>query len=288
METINETLPFDKRYGYEPINVPFQFEALNEVTRIELWNAFYIYIHQTLEKSYSNTKDYLIIYRYLWIHYFRKPYDEFTSDPFLLRQLIKNYIEKEIWYNVFVFFEFIFPKLIELGFYQVDDFIEFIDTKLEDNNSAYRIINYKFVPITNDIEISEIKVASINAEKFNLNGIQEHLNSALQQISNKPDPDYRLSIKESICMVECIARKIEPSSHTLGKALQKLQINQKLKNAFEKLYEYTNDKNGIRHAIMNEEIVNAEDAKFFLVACSAFTNFLIEKARKENLLPESF
>ena len=65
---------------------------------------------------------------------------------------------------------------------------------------------------------------------------------------------------------------------------KKNKINLTLKAGFEKLYPYSNNKNGIRHALMDEEIINPEDAKFFLIACSAFTNYLIEKAKQENLL----
>jgi len=35
---------------------------------------------------------------------------------------------------------------------------------------------------------------------------------------------------------------------------------------------------------MDEKSVDYEAAKFFLVSCSAFTNYLIEKARKEGYL----
>ena len=88
-------------------------------------------------------------------------------------------------------------------------------------------------------------------------------------------------------MVEAISRIIEPTENTLGKALNKLngnkKINKTLKIGFEKLYAYTNDKNGIRHALMDDENIDLEDANLFLVTCSAFTNYLIEKARKENL-----
>ncbi len=37
---------------------------------------------------------------------------------------------------------------------------------------------------------------------------------------------------------------------------------------------------------MEDESIDIEDARFFLVSCSAFTNYLIEKAKKENLLTE--
>ena len=49
-----------------------------------------------------------------------------------------------------------------------------------------------------------------------------------------------------------------------------------LQVAFEKLYAYTNNKTtGIRHALMEDtESPGFDEAKFMLVACSAFVNYL--------------
>lgn len=41
---------------------------------------------------------------------------------------------------------------------------------------------------------------------------------------------------------------------------------------------------GIRHAILEEPNVGFHEAKFMLVACSAFVNFLISKAEAASLL----
>jgi hypothetical protein len=50
------------------------------------------------------------------------------------------------------------------------------------------------------------------------------------------------------------------------------------------LYGYTSDTHGIRHALKDDSQPNAEDAKFMLVSCSAFVNYLVEKAQKNVLL----
>ena len=53
---------------------------------------------------------------------------------------------------------------------------------------------------------------------------------------------------------------------------------------FVQLYGYTSDEDGIRHAILNDDaVVGLDEAKFFLVACSAFVNFLIAKAESAEL-----
>jgi hypothetical protein len=53
--------------------------------------------------------------------------------------------------------------------------------------------------------------------------------------------------------------------------------------AFVKLYGYTSDADGIRHALMDESDLASEDAKFMLVLCSAFVNYLLAKAARANV-----
>lgn len=98
-------------------------------------------------------------------------------------------------------------------------------------------------------------------------------------MTNRPTPDYRNSIKESISAVEALCRGII-SENTLGDALKKLEKNGVtipvfLKSGFEKLYVYTNnEKTGIRHALMDDaETPQYDEAKFMLVACSVFVNY---------------
>ena len=71
-----------------------------------------------------------------------------------------------------------------------------------------------------------------------------HLSEALKLFSDKEQPDYRNSIKESISAVEVLCRELTGES-TLGNALKKLEsqvvaIQSQLKEAFIKLYAYTN------------------------------------------------
>ena len=50
-----------------------------------------------------------------------------------------------------------------------------------------------------------------------------------------------------------------------------------MERAFLALYGYTSDENGIRHGGIDFTSVPAGDAKYMLVSCSAFVNYLIEK-----------
>ena len=55
-----------------------------------------------------------------------------------------------------------------------------------------------------------------------------------------------------------------------------------LKDAYVKMYGYASDSGGIRHALKDVE-PSSEDARFMLVASSAFINYLIVKAQKTGL-----
>ena len=82
---------------------------------------------------------------------------------------------------------------------------------------------------------------------------------------------------------------VDDKSATLGDALSiiqrrsKIELHKSLRNAFDKLYSYTSDAEGIRHALLDESNLSFEDAKFMLVSCSAFINYLKVKASKAGI-----
>ena len=162
-----------------------------------------------------------------------------------------------------------------------------INIVLEQEKSGYRLLNDKFVNIISDEELQEI--SKIIDSPYQ--SVKIHINKALAFYSDRKKPDYENSIKESISAVEslcCIITGSTGSQATLGSTLKKLEkdggivIHGALKTAFEKLYGYTSDSDGIRHGGIDFTNAPAEDAKYMLVSCSAFINYLIEKQSKIN------
>ena len=120
----------------------------------------------------------------------------------------------------------------------------------------------------------------------------EHLQTSAQLLGKRPDPDYRNSIKEAISAVESAVKRISGvESGGLDTALKKLadvsEIHPALKEGFLKLYGFSSDESGIRHAILEKAKVGFDEAKFMLVACSAFVNFLVSKAEAGGLLKKT-
>lgn len=156
---------------------------------------------------------------------------------------------------------------------------------LEREMSGYRFVNNLITPITDEIELKEIEDALNESKLTKYSGVHTHLETALEKLSDRKNPDYRNSIKESISAVESISKIIsENPKAELGQALkgleEKIKLHNALKKGFISLYGYTSDEDGIRHAMLENPEIEFEDAKFMLVSCSAFVNYLIVKSEK--------
>ncbi|NOT48655.1 MAG: hypothetical protein HOP17_13015 [Acidobacteria bacterium] len=68
----------------------------------------------------------------------------------------------------------------------------------------------------------------------------------------------------------------------MGDALKAIEkkhhLHGALKQGFLKLYGYTSDADGIRHGLMDESALTGDDAKYFLLTCTSFINYLKAKA----------
>ena len=122
--------------------------------------------------------------------------------------------------------------------------------------------------------------------------VRVHLQSSVDLFSDRKNPDYRNSIKESISAVEAVCQIITGEEKaTLGQALKKLEekgieLHEALRKSFSNLYGYTSDADGIRHALLEESTLDFDDAKFFmLVSCSAFVNYLAAKGTRAGVIP---
>ena len=158
-----------------------------------------------------------------------------------------------------------------------------MNVQLERENSAYRFVGTEIVEVTDETEITSIEEA-LNGPK----AARIHFERALDLLSDRRAPDFRNSIKESISAVEAVCRLIANSqSDTLGGALKKISVKAPIHSAFEqallKLYGFTSDEGGIRHSLMEETSLGYADAKFMLVLCSGFANFLLARCAETGL-----
>ena len=267
-------MPFSERYGY--VHREIQIESIDEALWAGLWNTFLVQVWE--QQSIASMKE---LCRHTWEEFFKGHRDVFdtTYDDiagFRHTQFlhdIKNLLRNDHWYTIYDFLEFTLSNRLSIRMER--DFILLCNIQLESHKSAYRFVNRIITPIISDIEIDSIESsASIGGP------VDIQLRSALEKLSDRQTPDYRNSVKESICAVESQARRIMGDKNaTLGKLLirmeRELGLPTPVKEAFSTLYGYTSGSSGVRHGPAEAEKmeVNFDLAKFMLVACSAFINF---------------
>ncbi len=274
---------FNERMGIVEVNTVIQHDSMNDNLRNSLWNVLYEHIWKLRGFMYQdypiNKKPgYIIAFSHsIWFDYFKLPLDDRPSNPIQILGGIRAHFLSVSWNEVYNFLEFILTICKDTVRPVIQSHINDI---LERELSGFRLIEDKFARITNKNEIEEISEALDSRYA----GCQTHLRKALEHMSSRENPDYRNSIKESISAVESIAKEITGDKDaSLKKALTQIEksgkIHGALKEGFVSLYGYTCDADGIRHAVIEDEGANLTftDAKYFLVACSAFVNYLIAK-----------
>jgi uncharacterized protein with PIN domain len=182
-----------------------------------------------------------------------------------------------IWYNVYDFIEFVLSEF-PFSSQERNNFRTICNFWLEREMSAWRVIGNTVSRLTSDEEIEAVEATCALEDPFA--SAATHMKTALTLLSDRKSPDYRNSIKEAISAVESACRVVTGNSKaTLGDALRQfekkgIRIHPALKLGFDKLYSYTSDEGGIRHSLLEQSMVDFEDAKFMLVSCSAFVNLL--------------
>lgn len=277
---------FSQRIGKTTATKEIQLEHVDDELKNRLWNLVKIFYLDTLEKyKQYGTPEFITFANTTWHNFYKLPIDTVPEYDSRIEGYIRKRFYEGEWYEIYDFIEFI----LNLDFNQQirRDFINALNNVLESEFSGYRIIDNRVAPISNKLEFEEVSTAIGKTGYLTaLKGANIHLDNALDLISDKKNPNFRNSIKESISAVEATCRIITGES-TLGKALNKLEekglnINPQIKSGFDKIYAYTNDKqNGIRHAIVEQpNEPDYSDAKYMLVSCSSFINYLIGKADK--------
>lgn len=283
-------MKFSQRIGKTSIKTVLQIENIDEDLKNRLWST-------VLEELFDKLQNYSFpssdetqkgkVCKVIWKEFFNKAVDEISSYTNSKNVYIEGFI-KELrdwffeaeWYEIYDLIEFL---LIFETAANDSNYTEICNLALEKEVAGYRIINDKVVQITSEEEIFAIEEAIANTDKWK--SVSTHLATSLNNLADRKNPNYRNSIKESISAVESFCKIItRDDKATLGKALAEIEkshnLHGSLKTAFSAIYGYTSDSSGIRHALLENDVtVEFEDAKFMLVSCSAFINYLKTKIK---------
>jgi hypothetical protein len=271
---------FSQRKGIKPVVEVTQVGTMSDELRNSLWNALdaafwsadgFVY---GSHGGYGDIEDFS---RVLWAYYFKKPVDSRPGygRPNRGRQIldeIRAYFFGCEWNEVYDLLEFLVRIFSKAKPRLADNLNQVLAREL----AGYKFIDGTLADIT-DPQESEMLAEALADSRFA--PVAAHLERALHLLADRKQPDYRNSIKESISAVEAMARIVSQNSKaTLGEALKILEKNghlhPALKDGFSKLYGYTNDDDGIRHAMLEEPNLDQSDAKYFLLSCTSFINYL--------------
>lgn len=276
---------FSQRIGKKPIKTEIQIGSMDNDLRIALWNAFQLFYLDEVKSDWISNSQFNDFFRVLWHNLFKLPLDNLDDYFKNTYKRIREWFFEWEWHEVYDFIEFISQVDCPVD---VSKFRKFCNNMLERELSGYRFVDKTITEITAENELKEIEEAIKQSQKTKLSGVHSHLKTALIKLSDRKKPDYRNSIKESISAVESIAQIISQNHKAeLGQALkiieQSVGLHGALKKGFMSIYGYTSDEGGIRHAMLEESKVDFEDAKYMLVSCSAFINYLIMKSTKAGI-----
>lgn len=295
MAKVSKRGGFSDRNAIKPENNEIQLTEFDKRTRIQLQNMIselYSYVYNgDLYYGNKHIQDYL---KYIQGTVYAEPVDTRKKiDDSKIIKMINNTISNDDYDDVLTLIEAIIQHWdlylqdsLGYGYYnrftkQYDgpSIYDLANIYLKREYIGYRFVDGIIVPISDEFEIAAINEAVSN--KFA--PVNAHITKANRLLADREKPDYENSIKESISAVEAMCELItgiKGKEATLGKLLKVLEdkgvvIHGSLKSAFNTLYGYASDANGIRHAgDIGGPLSTFEEAKFMLVTCSAFINYL--------------
>lgn len=262
---------------------------LDQRLRTALWTPFYFFLDNGIAFD-RDSED------YDGSHYFKDPQKSVLIREFVNRRHKfvhewKDYFVRENcikqWAEIFKKQDYI--NLLDLITFVVrdrdcpPDLIERLSEAFDEPFSPYRLsVEAKTIfPAIGHEQTESLKRDLSVAFASPFQGSKSHLQNSLGALG---DGDYRATVREAIHAVESAVRDFtDDPNAVLSKASKRLVkefgVHKALADAFEKLYAYTSDENGIRHALVLEENekVGLDEAAFFLSACAAFVGFLSRK-----------
>lgn len=284
-------LTFSQRKGRAPLPEPMRLEHISKDFRHLVWLAVdnsikrELRIHPNFGYYYyeRNSSMYLIISEYT-IKVLHWPHDHIKHEHHEHQELLREKIIEKNYDQVLTLVEFILrhnhcPQQLK----------EELVNAFKEVPLAYTVQTINGLPTVVPRSSEESSAATQQAietiEQKGPAGAKTHLHDAVEAINEKR---YADAVRESIHAVESVARTIDPNaSKALGPALTSLEkagvLNHRaLQEAFSKLYGYTSDENGIRHALLDGGTadVNLDDAVFMFGACASFAAYLVNRHKQ--------
>jgi hypothetical protein len=261
---------FSQRYGYTDYPTAIQHQSLDDRTRMDLWNL--------IEAMFLNHGEPLVSPELIWTDYLGEMRSGYNFSPY--RKALQNIVFQQEWYRVYDLVQAL-VQYTDSNVYRDDrrPLVTLFNSVLTLNRAGCRIVDDVVTEITDQAEMTAIEDAIASASPES----RTHIKNALTLLANRDDAQYAKSINESMLAAEAAARELAPGKPkaTLGDALNSVTrsgnagFHPALVDGWKKLYGFTSDDGGIRHALHEGAIPPTQElAQYFVVTCSAFVNLV--------------
>lgn len=264
---------FSERIGAAPLRVTFQIDSTNATLRNRLLNCVVAHHPMFNGSSLANPG------RGIWSDFFGESLLNYVSADMLRKRLAAGVLDDTArWFMIYDLIEFVARTLGSYppSYHQAILFMADCNEVLEQELSGFHFIDGVLTRITSELEVAAVEAGLGHP----LPAAREHLRKALEHLGARPEAQTEATIHEALKAVEAQARDLAgmPST-TLGAALKALKAKHQWHTAtleaFEKQYGWASNDGGVRHAFKGEA-PDLAIAKYMLISCSAFVNYLEE------------
>ena len=290
---------FSQRHGYGPLPEPMRLEELSHDLRREVWNITRQFLKSISidREGYYFSSSVARFMEHVLGRVLKKPEDEINTDYGPVHNAFKKMLLAYDFNVVLDLIETVINEGTRINIHShCSTFANNIRGVFESQTAAYRLFLvdidelhslFQFFPQSSEEQGKATQQAIKTIHDGGMKGAATHLRDAAKKIR---DRDFADSVTDSIHAVESVARMIDPkASKDLGPALSSLTNagvikHPALQKAFAKLYGYTSDEQGIRHALLEKDSpdVDIDEAVFMFGACASFAAYLVNKYQKMN------
>lgn len=278
MRNDRDDRPFSQRNGLAPLPPQLEIGEISPDLRRRL--VYYVSLEfdrktmmEMNSKRYSS--QWVRVAQDLWVLHLKLDAKFFPREPSALNEFIGAFLTDQDIGPAFDLVEF-FIRHDRCSAELKGD----ISRAFVESGAAYRVVGNQIVAIGTEEQAAAFEQAITATEMRGALAARKHLMDAGVELRNG---NWAGSVRESIHAVEATAVSFAPNAKTLGEALGALEkqhhLHGALKDAFKKLYGYTNDEQGIRHAVVfdGKPKVDETDALFMLGACASFVSYLLAR-----------
>ena len=279
MSNSDSYIPFSQRAGYSEVPPQLKLGEVSKELRRLLDYAMHQEVRRVERTGYDDSyfvDDWRTVSMDFHVRFLRQPVRTYNNSSFKFRSVVEEGIQKLPIGPLFDLVEFFARHKDTSTQLELDLAEAFVQAR-----AAYRLVNGMVIAVGNEQQGEAVEAALTATEQYGAKAARGHLVRAGSAIRAG---DWAGSVRESIHAVEAVARKLDANASTLGPALAELEkrghLHPALKAAFSKLYGYTNDEAGLRHANVFEDSANVDetDALFMLGACASFVSYLLARS----------